>query len=278
MYLAPHLMAHQALQSRDTSLLMAAVALPGNPQTFSAVSCDTIYCDNASSLAGDEDLVSRTSSHLGVTPDSMTLTPGPRRKSSFRAKPGQSHMADQNGAVSRKTVHFGDPFEQTRLFQPVDAPLALTSRPGATVGAATTGPTCASPFQLGHERSFCLLNSTLSAPPTWQPIRLESLALLPSGHEIRGTVAVLNIAFRKEVSARFTFDDWHTVSDIAAEHRQSLHMRDLVVADLFSFTIDKRNLPLATGSILHVCVRYKVLDQEYWDNNGGMNYEVALVI
>jgi hypothetical protein len=65
---------------------------------------------------------------------------------------------------------------------------------------------------------------------------------------------------------------------ISRRNIASLFMRDSVISDLFSFTIYKGDLPLATGNILRVCVRYKVLRREYLDNNGEMNYKVTLAI
>lgn len=257
-----------------------AITLPRSPQGLGTTGCDTKYYSHTSFLAENEDLVSRTSLHLGPSANSTALPPIRRRKSAFRVKPGQTrYMVDQAAAEHKKSVHFDNSFEQTRLFLPADAPLALTSKPTPTAGEATSKePARGSPFQLGRERRFCLLNYTFRALPTWQPIRLESLALSPSGHKIQGTVVVLNLAFQKEVSARFTLDNWKMVSEVAAEHLQSLYLNHSIVSDLFSFTIDKENLLLSTRNILHICVRYKVLEQESWDNNGGMNYQVTFTV
>ncbi|OQE18615.1 hypothetical protein PENSTE_c017G05850 [Penicillium steckii] len=169
--------------------------------------------------------------------------------------------------------------ERTLLFSPTDAPLTLTSERTSTAGGDTAeGPTDGTPMflKLSRDERFIVLNFTVTAPSALQPIRLETLELSPSCRLIRGKVAVLNIAFQKFISIFFSWDDWKTVSEVAAEHLQSHHEGHSVVSDLFSFVIDKDNLPLDTGNILQLCARYAVANQVFWDNNNGRNYLVYL--
>jgi hypothetical protein len=35
---------------------------------------------------------------------------------------------------------------------------------------------------------------------------------------------------------------------------------------------------LETGSVLQVRARYRVLGQDFWDNNGGMDYQINLTV
>lgn len=123
-----------------------------------------------------------------------------------------------------------------------------------------------------------MLNSSLGSPQSWQPVQLESVELSPTGKQIKGTVNVLNLAFQKNVVARFTFDSWKTVSEVTAEYRQSLHLGHSIIGDKFVFMIDRESVSSGSEKVTHVCVRYNVLDQEFWDNNGGSNYRVAVVI
>ena len=150
-------------------------------------------------------------------------------------------MIYQNAGAS-KNVHLDDLSERTLLFSPTDAPLTLTSEPTSTAGGDTAeGPTDGTSMflKLSRDKRFIILNPTFTAPSTLQPIRLESLELSPSYRLIRGKVAVLNIAFQKDISILFSLDNWKTVSEVAAEHLQSHHEGHSVVSDLFSFVIDK---------------------------------------
>ncbi|KAJ5240688.1 uncharacterized protein N7469_002279 [Penicillium citrinum] len=188
-------------------------------------------------------------------------------------------MIYQNAGAS-KNVRFDDLSERTLLFSPTDAPLTLTSEPTSTAGGDTAeGPTDGTSMflKLSRDKRFIILNPTFTAPSTLQPIRLESLELSPSYRLIRGKVAVLNIAFQKDISILFSLDNWKTVSEVAAEHLQSHHEGHSVVSDLFSFVIDKDNLPLDTGNILQLCARYAVANQLFWDNNNERNYRIHLV-
>jgi len=202
----------------------------------------------------------------------------PIRKAAFRVRPIQSqYPINQDAAFSKKNVRFNDHIEETRLFFRADPPLSLTLKSAPAIGGAiSTGLTYSKHFQISHERRFCILNSTRSAPSTSQPIRLERLLLSPADQYLRGTAAVLNVALPKAVLVWFTFDDWKSASYAVSGYRRSLHLGNTLVADLFGFTINRENLPLETWSVLQVCACYRVLCQDFWDDNGGMNYQITL--
>jgi hypothetical protein len=189
------------------------------------------------------------------------------------------HLINQDTSASKKNVHFDYHSEQTRFFFRSDPPLSLALKSASTDGGATsTGSTHSKHFQIGHKRRFCILNSTRIAPSTWQPIRLERLVLPPAGQCIRGTAAVLSITFQRDVAVFFTFDDWKSASYVEAGHRRSLHLGQSLITDLFGFNIDLENLPLEAGGILQVRACYRVLGQDFWDDNGGMNYKINLTV
>lgn len=178
-----------------------------------------------------------------------------------------------------KKVHFDALSQRTLLFSPTDSPLTLTSEPTSTAGQDTAeGPTDGTSIflKLSRDEQSIILNDTFTAPSTLQPIRLESLELSQSCRLIKGKVAVLNIAFQKDISILFSLDNWQTVSEVAAEHLQSHHEGHSVVSDFFSFVIDKDNLPLDTSNILQLCARYAVANQVFWDNNNERNYRIHL--
>lgn len=111
-----------------------------------------------------------------------------------------------------------------------------------------------------------------------RPVCLERLFLSSDQDILIGTVAVVNLAFRKHVAARFTFDDWKTASEVSASlchDRCGKHSHDGY--DRFTFDIklnDQANLERKTMS---VCFSYSVNGQKFWDNNNEMNYRVEFV-
>ncbi|KAJ6001009.1 protein phosphatase regulator [Penicillium waksmanii] len=194
------------------------------------------------------------------------------RKSAIRNKRQSTQATDQDTTVV-KNVHFDETFEQSCFFLSADAPRALIQDITST-GNGEDGIVS----EMNLRKRLCLLHSPLASPSAWQPVQLESLEILPTGKQIKGTVKVLNLGLEKDVAARFTFDGWKTVSEVAAEHGQSLYLGNSIVSDRFAFLIDPGSLPFEIGNIIRVCIRYNVLDQEYWDNNGGTNFNVTLSI
>jgi hypothetical protein len=253
---------------------------PGRPQVLGAASLEPTSNDNTPFLASDEKTISRAVSHPGPTARSITLPTVPPSEAAFRVKAGRSqYRISQDTAASKKNVRFKYHFAQTRLFFRSDPPSSLALKSASTGGgAASMGLTHSKHFQIGHKRRFCILNSARIAPSPSHPIRLERLVLPPAGKCIRGTAAVLNIAFQKDVAVLFTFDDWKSASYVEAGHRRSLHLGHSLAADLFGFNIDLENLPLETGSVLQVRARYKVLGQDFWDDNGGIDYQINLTV
>jgi hypothetical protein len=183
-----------------------------------------------------------------------------------------------------KAVHFNEDIEQVRHFLQVDRPIAVSvgSSPVETYDSESEYP-------FGYE------DSRRSALPEWEiklanfpssdtyerqtaPVRVERIFLASDNKTLVGTVAVANIAFQKLVVARFTLDYWKTTSEVVAEFNQDVRKKQTTDGyDRFNFNIklaDQANL--ATKTLL-LCVRYTVNGQDFWDNNGSMNYQVDFV-
>ena len=111
---------------------------------------------------------------------------------------------------------------------------------------------------------------------------LESISLLPARPPLlHGTVRVRNIAFEKQVVARFTTDSWTTTSDTHARYigTRSAGPGD-DTWDQFAFTISlgsHAGPARATPRTLLLAVRYTVPGiGEWWDNNGGDDFRILL--
>ncbi|KAK6467814.1 protein phosphatase 1 regulatory subunit 3E [Huso huso] len=124
---------------------------------------------------------------------------------------------------------------------------------------------------LVRERRICL-----------ESARVESLC-------VSGSARVLNLAFQKEVCVRYSLDNWATYSEIQASYlppsrdTYGFGIGDSVGMDRFHFRLPlpPRDPPyLKTGHpeqlpSLEFALCYRVLGQEYWDSNEGVNYAVC---
>lgn len=88
------------------------------------------------------------------------------------------------------------------------------------------------------------------------------------GFAMVGTVKVKNIAFAKEVTARYTVDGWNSYRDVWADYVPKSSDGE---TDRFQFRI---SIPqdLDVGGKLEFAIRYCTAGKEYWDNNFNRNY------
>jgi hypothetical protein len=182
--------------------------------------------------------------------------------------------------VYSKAVHFDSHLEHIRHFLQLDRPLAVSTE---TSPVDTHDSKAEFPFGSGAE----------SRGPSWEweiklanwpkdtssratrPVRLERLFLSADKSSLIGTVAVANIAFHKNVTARFTLDYWRTTSEVAASYCHDVRRQQAADGfDRFSFDLklnDQANLETKT---MFMCIRYNVQGQEFWDNNDTVNYQI----
>lgn len=218
--------------------------------------------------------------------DSPSKPPMVRKKSGELVRPALRPASARRRPSSMpgtpiisKAVHFDSHLEHIRHFLQLDRPLAVS---------AETSPVdnhdADNEFPFGGEDKSApswewelrLANFPDVSSRTTAPVRLEKLSLSSDKNVLFGSVAVANLAFHKNVAARFTFDHWRTVSEVGAVYSQessSQHAHDGY--DRFSFEIklnDQANLEQKT---LFVCIRYNVNGQEFWDNNNGLNFQAG---
>ncbi|KAG9784887.1 carbohydrate-binding module family 21 protein, partial [Aureobasidium melanogenum] len=182
-----------------------------------------------------------------------------------------------------KAVHFDSHLEHVRHFLQVDRPLAVSagSSPVENYESENEFPfgsdeSSARPRGSQYDWELRLANFPADTEPRKsQPVFVERIFLSSDHKNLIGTVAVQNLAFQKLVVARFTFDYWKTTSEVVAEFNNDVRRKQNNDGlDRFNFTIrlaDQANLENKT---LFFCVRYTVNGQDYWDNNGGFNYQV----
>uniref|UniRef100_A0A3B5LTZ4 CBM21 domain-containing protein n=1 Tax=Xiphophorus couchianus TaxID=32473 RepID=A0A3B5LTZ4_9TELE len=89
---------------------------------------------------------------------------------------------------------------------------------------------------------------------------------------LSGFVRVLNLAFEKSVSLRYSLNNWITFMDSLATYVPDSNDG---VTDKFSFKIVMPAY-LDNGSTLQFAIKYCVGGHEFWDNNNGNNYKVTI--
>lgn len=88
-----------------------------------------------------------------------------------------------------------------------------------------------------------------------------------------GTVRVTNIDFAKEVTVRFTLDDWKSYRDIWADYFSSSMDGK---TDKFWFRIA---VPVDSpvDQEIKFAIRYCIGGREFWDNNLNRNYKIRFI-
>uniref|UniRef100_H3B3E9 Protein phosphatase 1 regulatory subunit 3G n=1 Tax=Latimeria chalumnae TaxID=7897 RepID=H3B3E9_LATCH len=135
--------------------------------------------------------------------------------------------------------------------------------------------------QLGDRLSALSLQSL--APGFAQPgeadsflerVRLHKVCLerIDTSHlDIRGLVRVWDVSYKKEVTIRYTFNNWLSFIDTPARYIPRSE-RD-AQTDQFAFTLC---IPpfIEKGSSVHFAICFRTEKDEFWDNNNGQNYTV----
>ncbi|XP_048363401.1 protein phosphatase 1 regulatory subunit 3G [Sphaerodactylus townsendi] len=100
-------------------------------------------------------------------------------------------------------------------------------------------------------------------------------ALAGAPADVRGVVRVLSCPGAKEVTVRYTFNDWLSFLDVPAvplpADGDPAAPAPCSPAERYQFSLC---LPpgLQEGTAVHFAVCYRSQQGEYWDNNGGSNY------
>ncbi|XP_062442071.1 protein phosphatase 1 regulatory subunit 3E-like [Rhea pennata] len=226
----------------------------------------------------------------GREPTLPAVPPSPtqRRRAKSLPTPGDRSLrpALQQSPSRRKTVRFADSLglELTSVRHFCEADLPRVPPPAPPPRPADLLKT-RKPPALGDLEPVLFGPPTPTLEPLFPPqpgaspgfaervrqhkVRLEWVRAEPAG--LRGAVRVLNLAYEKAVSVRYTLNRWASCAEVPAAYQPSGPADGLT--DRFSF-----HLPLgaaaAAEASLEFAVRYRVAGAEYWDNNEGANYRL----
>lgn len=174
-----------------------------------------------------------------------------------------------------KYVHFDTQLEHVKHFLAQQRPAAV-SRSGSPVATDTEDEAPnAYPFPAMASAQGGQVKLRLPNFPTRvnheSEAYVETIEMGKDGKTLRGVVRVKNVAFEKWVAVRYTLDHWATVSEVSAEHQESMGPN----SDRFGFTIKLQDLlARIEEKTMFIAVRYTAGGREIWDNNGGQNYKV----
>jgi hypothetical protein len=172
---------------------------------------------------------------------------------------------------SKKSVQFHEQLEHVRYFYKTQSPVSVKNDP---------------PFMHTSAEDYKLTQPNWPSRNTIfyqsdNKIRMESVQLEDGDYDqmvnntfvIQGRCRAANLSFHKQVSIRYTFDLWRTYQETTGVFRESIASTSNTW-DRFCFSIPVE-AKQSTQS-LYLALRYTVDDQEHWDNNNGMNYQVLI--
>ncbi|XP_062976795.1 protein phosphatase 1 regulatory subunit 3D [Elgaria multicarinata webbii] len=93
---------------------------------------------------------------------------------------------------------------------------------------------------------------------------------------LNGTIKVINVAFEKQVTVRYTFNHWKGQHEVSAQWHSTVPGQDeREQVDVFTFFLPLPPFLLQLSSVVEFAVFYRVNGQEYWDSNQGKNYNLT---
>ncbi|XP_060792860.1 protein phosphatase 1, regulatory subunit 3Da [Neoarius graeffei] len=109
-----------------------------------------------------------------------------------------------------------------------------------------------------------------------QQVCLERVLCYEPG--IIGIVQVVNLAFEKEVTIRYSFTNWKSCAESKAYWVANKYLEGHSSGcncDGFRFHLPVPPFILHPGAVLEFAICYKVQGNQFWDNNEGQNYKLV---
>ncbi|KAJ2666796.1 hypothetical protein IW148_000521 [Coemansia sp. RSA 1199] len=218
-----------------------------------------------------------------------------KRSATTTSTPVSERCASPVMMRTPRFVHFGADLEYVRWFLKAQSPKAAREDAEPDYCSAseddrqTASPACGRRrSQSNAERASTVRLTALKRPaPSFtvyeeSPVVFELAELADnrrSSAALRGTVKVHNVAFEKEVTVRYSFDQWRTAGEVTAEFSRTLAesqgARPGIDRFAFQLSLPPSFLVTLPGTVA-LCVRYRVAGAEHWDNNKGANYSFKL--
>ncbi|KAK9720615.1 hypothetical protein K7432_004025 [Basidiobolus ranarum] len=209
-----------------------------------------------------------------------------RKKSGEIVKPALKPNLVRNNSVPTKFVHFDSQLEYVKLFMKSERPESISNPPSDDDGSDSDEYSeLSSDNEDDMQLSIRLPNFTPSIFSTHnKPVMVEKVYLSQDKSTLLGNVMVHNLAFHKKITLRYTFDFWQSVQEVELNFKETAinPSESFPGVDKFQFTVDlKDKVSLKLGAPkknMFFAIRYQVNEQELWDNNEGVNYQVEFVV
>lgn len=192
----------------------------------------------------------------------LLTSDGYQRSSSLKAPRSEGSLNRRKKAV-RFADALGLDLEEVKLFIDVDGSQNFWGRHQQHL----TNKTLQTTFHQSPRRQ----NPDFLAQVSHKKVCLENVSV--NGLAVTGTVRVANMAFEKQVRIRYTTDCWKHSATVNAVYVTG---SSECGSDAFAFTL-LAPLDVPDYSVLEFCVCYNTQGNEYWDNNGGKNYQYNVI-
>ncbi|XP_043565986.1 uncharacterized protein LOC122559942 [Chiloscyllium plagiosum] len=228
---------------------------------------DSVQLDGFSTLHGQHS-----------SPDGSHLNPG-KKDSPSRAtvwKQGKSCPGAPKKKAERKNghvqVHFADSVGlQLTEIHSFDATVEPTVPEYVLANLHSTPPTAQLAWVQSFKKEFTNPKDDVNFDErvSRQKVCLETV--MESDLVISGTILVLNLAYHKEVTVRYTCTDWNLFTDVPAFFENSIEDKK----DRFAFILNLSFHILKPGSSVQFAIKYTANGVEFWDNNDSNNYTLT---
>ncbi|XP_055508338.1 protein phosphatase 1, regulatory subunit 3Da [Leucoraja erinacea] len=232
--------------------------------------CDSVHL--ADGLSSQNDLHSaQDGSHLGPGKRDWLLQPTVRKRAkSCPGSPEERRGSNRSDGSSR--VRFADSLglELTEV-RNFDSSVEPTVPSHVLASYSATDPTEHVIWVQRFKMEFTNPkdDENFSERLNSQKVCLE--ALTESELVISGTILVINLAYHKEVTVRYTCTDWSLFTDVSALFESNVDGK----MDRFTFSLNPTTHMLPAATCLQFAIKYSVDGVEFWDNNNGINYKMT---
>lgn len=113
----------------------------------------------------------------------------------------------------------------------------------------------------------------------------ECNSLQLSQGKLTGLIYVANLSFEKFIEIKFSFNDWKDIHYVTANYKRTItdtidEFQFVINLSSFVYFLKVKNLILHDTLVspikIHLCCRYDVNGETYYDNNNYENYKVSL--
>ncbi|RGP78917.1 phosphatase 1 regulatory subunit 3b [Fusarium longipes] len=186
----------------------------------------------------------------------------------------QLHGYDKKRSKMPKSVRFNKELERVCFFDKADRPSMIGNSSSQGTWVSLSNNTASKDALPRRQWNISLPNFPHHNPTREQmPVEVSKIYFSDRRAILVVFIVVANMAYEKNVVCRFTRDYWKTISETPAQYYRAASDRGGMKYDKFVVSIDFSKDDDLGCNPFFFCVRYNVSNEQYWDNNSGMNFE-----